>query len=73
MIKRITVVSEIQMYIFMLEETYKRIYTNYQSLKDDLLKEFEIDVSLSDISKIYEPTQEEDSLDMEFMLRNIGC
>ncbi len=60
------------MYIFMLEEQYKRIYTNYQALKDDLLKEFEIDVSLSDISKIYEPIMEEDSLDMQFMLRNIG-
>ncbi len=72
MIKTITVVSEIQMYIFMLEEQYKRMYTNYQALKDDLLKEFEIDVSLSDISKIYEPIMEEDSLDMQFILRNIG-
>ncbi len=35
--KTITVVSEIQMYIFMLEETHRRIYTNYQALKDDLL------------------------------------
>lgn len=71
MIKTITISSEIEMYIFMLQEQKKKIYSNYKELKEDLLKEFEIDVSESDISKVYEPILEEDQLDIQFMLRNI--
>lgn len=71
MIKTITISSEIEMYIFMLQEQKKKIYSNYKELKEDLLKEFEIDVSENDISKVYEPILEEDQLDMQFMLRNI--
>ena len=55
MIKTITISSEIEMYIFMLQEQKKKIYSNYKELKEDLLKEFEIDVSENDISKVYEP------------------
>jgi len=71
MIKTITISSEIEMYIFMLQEQKKKIYSNYKELKEDLLKEFEIDVSENDISKVYEPILEEDQLDIQFMLRNI--
>ena len=55
----------------MLQEQKKKIYSNYKELKEDLLKEFEIDVSENDISKVYEPILEEDQLDIQFMLRNI--
>lgn len=71
MIKTITISSVIEMYIFMLQEQKKKIYSNYKELKEDLLKEFEIDVSENDISKVYEPILEEDQLDIQFMLRNI--
>lgn len=71
--KTITISSEIEMYIFMLQEQKKKIYSNYKELKEDLLKEFEIDVSENDIAKVYEPLIEEDALDMQFMLRNITC
>ena len=71
MIKTITISSEIEMYIFMLQEQKKKIYSNYKELKEDLLKEFEIDVSENDISKVYEPILEEDQLDIQCMLRNI--
>ena len=69
--KTITISSEIEMYIFMLQEQKKKMYTNYKELQKDLLEEFEISVSESDISKVYEPILEEDQLDIQFMLRNI--
>ncbi len=69
--KRVTVVHEIQAYIFMLEESKKDIYTSHAEIRADLFKEFGLDVSVEDIAKVYEPMQEEDSLDLKIMMRNM--
>lgn len=69
--KKVTVIHEIQAFIFMLEEMKSKVYTSYKELKADLFKEFEIDVSVEDIAKVYEPMPEEDSLDIQLMMKNI--
>lgn len=69
--KTITVVSEIQVYIFTLEEHKKKIYKNYRELQDDLKEEFNILVSERDLMKVYEPIVEEDVLDLQIMYNNI--
>ena len=69
--KTITVVSEIQVYIFTLENHKKKIYKNYRELQEDLLKEFDIWVTERDLMKVYEPIVEEDVLDLQLMYNNI--
>ncbi len=69
--KTISVFDEVQMYIFMLEELKHKIYTNNQELQSDLREEFNVEISESDISKVYEPIVEEDVEDLQIMLRNI--
>jgi predicted choloylglycine hydrolase len=69
--KKISVASEIEMYIFMLEEAKKKVYTNYEDLQKDLKSEFQIDVKITDIEKVYYPILEEEVEDLQLIYKNV--
>lgn len=69
--KTISVFDEVQMYISMLEELNSKIYTNTKELQEDLRKHLNVEISESDIRKVYEPIVEEDEEDLRIMLKNI--
>jgi hypothetical protein len=69
--KTITDLKEIQVFIFMLESLKDTKYTDFNRLRGDLEKEFNINVSIQDINKIYEPTFEEDQADLEIYYKNL--
>lgn len=69
----ISVISEIQVYIFTLEQQKRKFYSDFKELQDDLKKEFDIDVSINSLRAIYEPLIEEDQLDLSLLYNNIMC
>jgi hypothetical protein len=68
---KIETLSELQIYINLLEQDKNKTYTNYNELIKDLKYEFNINVTMDEINRIYEPTIEEDVLDREILLKNI--
>ncbi len=69
--KIVSIIDEVQMYIFMLEEEKMKVYTNYDEIQKDLREVFEIEVSIKDIEKVYTPLIEEDELDYQIIYKNI--
>lgn len=73
MSKLITNLSELQLYVNLLEDLNgKKKYTNYELLKKDLLIEFSVNVTIKQIRLLYEPTVEEEIRDREILLRNVS-
>ncbi|TXG84982.1 MAG: hypothetical protein E6R13_02435 [Spirochaetes bacterium] len=73
MSKLITNLSELQLYVNLLEDLNgKKKYTNYELLKKDLLIEFSVNVTIEQIRLLYEPTVEEEIRDREILLRNVS-
>ena len=68
---KVDTLSELQMYINFLEQSNGVVYSDYSKLISDLKKEFNINVTASELNRIYEPTIEEELLDKEVLLRNI--
>ena len=63
--------SELQAYVFLLEDLNEKVYTDYEKLRKDLLIEFGVKVTIDEIRKLYEPTIEEDILDRTILYNNI--
>lgn len=63
--------SELQLYINLLHQIYKRVYTNYNELIGKLKYEFNIDVSIEELRELYEPTIEEQQKDLELIYKNL--
>ena len=63
--------SELQLYINLLEQSKGFIYSDYNKLIIDLKYEFNINVTMDELNRIYEPTLEEELLDKESLLKNI--
>lgn len=64
--------TELQEFINILEDLNdKQVYTNYASLRKDLLETFGIKLKREDYEKILEPTAEDLALDLEIQLRNV--
>ena len=63
--------SELQLYINLLQQTNKKIYSDYNELIKELKKEFNINVTIDDLNKLNEPTIEEELIDKELLLKNI--
>lgn len=63
--------SELQLYVNMLQIQKKKVYTDHKEILKDLKYEFNIDSSFQQLNEMYEPTIEEEMLDREFLYRNI--
>lgn len=73
MSKLVTNLSELQLYVNLLEDLHgKKKYTNYELLKKDLLIEFSVSVTIEEIRLLFEPTVEEEIRDREILLRNVS-
>lgn len=73
MSKLVTNLSELQLYVNLLEDLNgKKKYTNYELLKKDLLIEFSVSVTIEKLRLLYEPTVEEEIRDREILLRNVS-
>ncbi len=68
---KIETLSELQLYINLLEQLRGFVYNNYDELIKDLKYEFGILVTIDELNRIYEPTMEEDLLDKQELLKNI--
>ncbi len=68
---RIESLSELESYIFLLEDLYEEVITDYSRIVELLLKEFNISTNVHQIECLYEPTLEEDLIDTQLMLKNI--
>lgn len=68
---KIETLSELQLYINLLEQTKGIIYSDYNKLIEDLKIEFNINVTMNEINRIYEPSIDEELLDREILLKNI--
>lgn len=69
--KTITNLSEIDLFIWMLMTLKDKFYSDALGIKVDLAKEFNIDVSVENINKIFEPTIEEDEEDLRIQYENV--
>ncbi len=63
--------SDLEFYINLLEEEREEVITDYDKMVVLLKEEYDIDTSVGQIAKIYEPTLEEDILDKQIMYKNI--
>lgn len=73
MSKLVTNLSELQLYVNLLEDLNgKKKYTNYELLRRDLLIEFSVNVTIENIRLLFEPTVEEEIRDREILLRNVS-
>lgn len=68
---KIETLSELQLYINLLECQKNIKYSDYNKLIKDLKYEFNINVTIGEINRIYEPTVDEEVLDREWLLKNI--
>lgn len=69
--KTITAINEIEMYIFMLEDAKMKVYTDYSEIQQDLRSEFDLNVDISDIAKVYLPDINEEEEDLRIMYKNV--
>lgn len=63
--------SELQLYINLLQVQYNRVLNDYEEIIKLLKLEFNIHCKISDLNALYEPTVEEDVKDLEVLYRNI--
>lgn len=63
--------EELEMYVFLLEDLYQEVITEYSELVRLLNKEFNLDCTIKDIQEMYEPTVHESRIDLELQARNI--
>lgn len=71
MSKTVANLSELQLYVNLVNDLHETKYTNYKDLKKQLLIEFGIDVEIKQLEQLYEPTVEEEIRDREILLRNV--
>lgn len=63
--------SELQLYINLLQQDKNIVYTDNNKLIADLKKEFNITVTIDQLNKLYDPTIDEEIIDKQVLLRNI--
>jgi len=63
--------QDLEFYVALLEENYSEVFTDYNIIVKLLKKEFDIDTTFKEVAKLYEPTFEEDSLDIQILYKNI--
>jgi hypothetical protein len=72
MIKSKVVNSDLQMYIFMLEDEKQKVYDDMNELKIDLKKRFKIDVSINQLNYVvYENNVSDLTLDAQLIYSNV--
>ena len=65
--------SELQFYVNLLEDMHgKRKYSNYELLEKDLLIEFGVKTSRTQLNQLFEPTIEEDEKDLIIQINNVS-
>ncbi len=69
--RTITNLKEIEFYIDMLMYFKSKFYNDALGIKVDLAKEFDIEVSVEDINKVFEPTIIEDEEDLRIQYENV--
>jgi hypothetical protein len=68
---RMQTLSELQLYINLLEQTKGIKYSDYNKLIEDLKYEFNVLTTIDELNRIYEPTIDEEILDASLLLKNI--
>lgn len=63
--------SDLEFYVNLMEENYNEVFTDHNRIVELLKKEFDIDTTIEQVRILYEPTIEEDSLDMQILYKNI--
>jgi len=64
--------SELQFYVNLLEDINgKKKYTNYDTLEKDLLIEFGIRTTRQELNELFEPTLEEQELDLKLIYNKL--
>lgn len=63
--------SELQLYINMLNKKYDKYLTKYDEIIKLLKEEFNIDTNNRQLDLLFSPTVEEDLLDLEQLYKNI--
>lgn len=63
--------SELQLYINLLQVQYNRVINDYEEIIKLLKQEFNIDCTIADLNALYEPTVEEEVEDLTVLYRNI--
>jgi hypothetical protein len=71
MSKKVANLSELQLYVNLINDLHETTVTNYKELKKQLLIEFGVDVEIKQLEQLYEPTVEEEIRDREILLRNV--
>ncbi len=59
--------EELEMYVFLLEDLYQEVLTDYNEIVKGLKKEFEIETTTEEISRLYEPTINEEIEDLKLI------
>ena len=67
----VTNLSELQLYVNILEESKGIKYNNYETLIKDLLLEFGLTVDRQQLNELFEPSIEESVEDIKIMLGNV--
>lgn len=68
---KVETLSELQLYVNLLEQDKGITYTDYNKLKEDLKYEFNINVTIDELNRLYDPTIDEERIDREILLKNI--
>lgn len=63
--------SELQLYINLLEDLNEKKYSDYELLRRDLLIEFGVKVDRQQLNVLFEPTIEESERDLKLMWNNV--
>lgn len=64
-------VSELELYVMLLQDDRKKVYTDHDELIKDLKYEFNINTTKEQLERMYSPTIEEDVEDIKLILSNV--
>lgn len=64
---KINDLNDLEIYVFLLEDLYEEVLTDYKDIVKGLKEEFEIDISVEEVEKLYQPTIEEEIKDLELI------
>ena len=64
---KINDLNDLEIYVFLLEDLYEEVLTDYKDIVKGLKEEFEIDISVEEVEKLYQPTIEKEIKDLELI------
>lgn len=64
-------VSELELYVILLQNQKKKVYTKYSELIEDLKYEFNISTTREQLDRMYSPTVEDESIDRALIYKNV--